>query len=83
MYVTDIAGAGVHVLERDGSVIGFYAIDGNPTNCTFDGQALLVTDAGRLADGPDPSLHGRLWRLHVGSEGQEVRLGRIGLGART
>lgn len=77
MYVTDIAGAGIHVLDPEGTVVGFHPIDGYPTNCAFDGSRLVVTDAAQLADGPEPSLAGRLWRLDVGVEGQEVHLGHL------
>jgi gluconolactonase len=83
MYVTDIAGGGLHVLDHDGTTVGFHPIEGNPTNCTFDEQTLFVTDAGRLADGPEPSLHGRLWRLDVGIHGQETSVGSIGAAAKT
>lgn len=81
MYVADIAGGGLRVLDHDGTALDFYAIEGNPTNCTFDGQTLFVTDAGRLADGAEPSLNGRLWRLDVGGDGQPTRYGRIATGA--
>jgi gluconolactonase len=77
LYVCDIAGAGIHVLDPEGAVIEFLGIEGYPTNCAFDNETLVVTDAGRLADGPEPSLNGRLWRIELGRKGQEVTLGTI------
>ena len=54
LYVTDITGAGIHVLGRDGTVEEFIACGNATTNCAFDGESLYVTDAGVPADSADP-----------------------------
>ena len=46
LYVTDLVAGGMHVLRPDGSVDGFIACGGAPTNCVFDGETMWVTDAG-------------------------------------
>lgn len=76
-YISDINGGGIHVLDESGAVEGFYAVEGNPTNCAFDGTSLFITDAGRLADGPEPALNGRLWLADVGHVGSNVYIGKI------
>ena len=49
LLVTDLVGAGIHVIARDGSVKGFIKAGGAPTNLAFDGETLWITDASVLA----------------------------------
>lgn len=78
LYVTDIVGAGIHILLPDGTVDGFIRCGNAATNCVFDGELLYMTDAGVPANSADPSYGGALWRIAVGAEGQPVSPGRIG-----
>jgi gluconolactonase len=77
LYVTDIVGKGIHVLQPDGKVDGFISCGVAPTNCAFDGETLWVTDAGVLAVLPEASAAGRIWRLHVPGGGAPTYKGRI------
>ena len=77
LYVTDIVGKGIHVLQPDGKVDGFIACGAAPTNCAFDGETLWVTDAGVLAVSAEASAEGRIWRLHVPGGGAPTYKGRI------
>jgi gluconolactonase len=77
LYVTDLVGAGIHVLARDGTVEGFIPCGGAPTNCAFAGETLWVTDAGVLAVSAEPSYAGQLWRLEVPGGGAPTRHGSI------
>jgi len=78
LYVTDIAGPGIHILHPDGKVDGFIKCGTAATNCAFAGVALYMTDAGVPADSADPSFGGALWRIAVGAPGQKLHPGRIG-----
>lgn len=70
LYVTQINGNGIHVYDASGSYRGRIACGSYPTNCVFVGDGMLVlTDAGTLADTPDPSFAGHLWLLDVGIDG--------------
>ena len=63
LYVTDTRANGIHILRPDGTPEGFFACGRAPTNCTFDGETLWVTNAGVLATGTDPSFGGTLARM--------------------
>jgi gluconolactonase len=78
LYVTDIAGPGIHILHPDGKVDGFIKCGTAATNCAFAGDMLYMTDAGVPADSADPSFGGALWRIAVGAPGQKLHPGRIG-----
>jgi gluconolactonase len=78
LYVTDIAGPGIHILHPDGKVDGFIKCGNAATNCAFAGDMLYMTDAGVPADSADPSFGGALWRIGVGTPGQKLHPGRIG-----
>ncbi|MBA2701801.1 MAG: SMP-30/gluconolactonase/LRE family protein [Chloroflexi bacterium] len=78
LYVTDIAGKGIHVLDPKGAVEDFIPCGGGPTNCAFDGEVLYVTDSGTPADSADASYGGALWRIELGRSGQRLSPGRIG-----
>lgn len=82
LYVTDLVAKGLHVLEPDGTVDGFIACGGAPTNCAFAGETLWVTDAGVLAASAEPSYAGQLWRLRVPGGGAPTHHGRIATGKR-
>ena len=47
LYVTDLVGAGIHVVQPNGKVDDFIEVGGAPTNCAFAGETLWVTDATR------------------------------------
>ena len=78
LYVTDIVGKGIHVLDAKGAVEDFIACGGGPTNCAFDGQVLYMTDSGTPADSADASYGGALWRIDLRRAGQRLTTGRIG-----
>ena len=80
IYVTDIAGAGIHVLSAEGAVEAFIKCGNAATNCAFDGETLYMTDAGVQADSADPSYGGALWRIALGRRGQPLQPGRIAAG---
>ena len=65
LYVTDLVGAGIHVVQPNGKVDDFIKVGGAPTNCAFSGETLWVTDATVLAASTEPNLGGQLWRLTV------------------
>ena len=77
LYVTDITGAGIHVLQRDGTEDRFIPCGNATTNCAFDGTSLYMTDAGVPADSADASYGGALWRIAIGVEGQPLHPGAI------
>lgn len=77
LYVTDLVGKGIHVLQRDGTVDGFIPVGGAPTNCVFSGETLWVTDASVLAASDKPNLGGQLWRLTVPGGGAPNYAGTI------
>jgi gluconolactonase len=78
LYVTDIAGPGIHIVRPDGTVDQFIKCGNAATNCAFAGDVLYMTDAGVPADSADPSYGGALWRIGVGEPGQPLHPGRIG-----
>jgi gluconolactonase len=78
LYVTDIAGKGIHVISAEGKVEDFFPVGGGPTNCAFHGDVLYVTDSGTPADSADASYGGALWRVELGRPGQSLTQGRIG-----
>ena len=78
LYVTDLVAGGMHVLQPDGTVDGFVACGGAPTNCVFDGETMWVTDAGVLAVSAEPNYNGQLWRLRVPGGGGPTHRGIIG-----
>jgi gluconolactonase len=77
LYVTDITGGGIHVLQPDGTVEAFIKCGNAATNCAFDGEVLYMTDAGVPADSADPSFGGALWRISVSVAGQPLHPGTI------
>lgn len=65
LYVTDLVGQGIHVLEADGRPVDFIACGGAPTNVAFTSETLYVTDAGVLANNVEASYVGALWSIAV------------------
>lgn len=65
LYVTDLVGQGIHVLEPDGRPVDFFPCGGAPTNLAFNDDTLFVTDAGVLATGVEASFVGALWSIDV------------------
>jgi gluconolactonase len=81
LYVSDITGKGIHVLDPDGTVRDFIAVGNATTNLAFDGETLYVTDAGVTADSSDASYGGALYRIALGKTGQQLTRGRIAAAA--
>jgi gluconolactonase len=77
LYVTDITGKGIHVLDPDGTVRDFIPVGNATTNLAFDGETVYVTDAGVTADSSDASYGGALYRIALGRTGQTLTRGRI------
>lgn len=77
LYVTDLVGRGIHVLSPDGIAEDFIPVGVAPTNCLLVGDALIVTDAGRLADSAEASSVGALWRLPLGAAGRPLIRGTL------
>jgi gluconolactonase len=77
LYVTDLTGAGIHIVRPDGVVEGFIQTGGAPTNCAFAGETLWITNAGVPAASAEPSFAGRLQRVHVSGGGAPAHRGQI------
>ena len=77
LYVTDIVAGGIHVLSSDGRVEDFIACGVATTNCVFSGDMLLVTNAGVLATGTEPSFAGTIVRVSAPGGGGPVYRGSI------
>ncbi len=63
LYVTGCGSAKVEILAAGGETVADLAVGTVPTNCTFDGADLIVTDAGHPGDTVDAKLIGKLWRV--------------------
>lgn len=81
LYVTDLVGKGIHVVQPNGKVDDFIPVGGAPTNCIFSGETLWVTDATVLAASDKPNLGGQLWKLSVPGGGAPTAAGSIAGGA--
>jgi gluconolactonase len=77
LYVTDLVGKGIHVVQPNGKVDAFIEVGGAPTNCIFSGETLWVTDATVLAASDKPNLGGQLWKLTVPGGGAPTAAGSI------
>jgi len=77
IYVTDLVGKGIHVIQPNGKVDDFIPVGGAPTNCAFDGEILWVTDATVLAASTEPNYAGQVWKLHIPGGGMETYKGSI------
>lgn len=78
LYVTTVNGGGIDVVAPDGTYVRHIPAGDNPTNCVFQGQDLVMTDAGVVADSAAASYGGKLWRLPIGAAGLPIHTGRIG-----
>ena len=79
LFVTTVNGGGHRRAQRRRHLRPVVEAGTIPTNCVFDGSALLMTDAGAIADTADASFTGQLWAI----DGTEVDLdGKIGCGRR-
>ncbi|GGQ10219.1 SMP-30/gluconolactonase/LRE family protein [Streptosporangium pseudovulgare] len=65
LFVTGVGSGAVHVLDAEGRETVRLTGPATPTNCAFDGDALYVTDGGRLGDSVTAHSGGALWRLRV------------------
>ena len=72
LYVTTTASGGIDVLAADGTRRGFLPVGLVPTNCTFAGTTLYVTDGGHGGGSATPEHAGSLWAVEVGVEGQRL-----------
>lgn len=77
LFITDLVAGGLHVLEPDGTPCGFISCGTAPTNCTFAGETLYVTDAGVLAESTEPSFAGAIWQVNIPGGGLEPFCGSI------
>lgn len=77
LYVTDLVGKGIHVVQPNGTVDDFIPVGGAPTNCIFSGETLWVTDATVLAASTEANLQGQLWKLTVPGGGAPTAAGSI------
>ncbi len=77
LYVTDLVGKGIHVVQPNGKVDDFIPVGGAPTNCIFSGETLWVTDATVLAASTEANLQGQLWKLTVPGGGAPTAAGSI------
>lgn len=77
MYVTTVSSHGVDVVAPDGELLETLVLDDRalPTNCTFDGSVLWVTDFG--VDNEHLPGQGRLWRVEVDAEGRPPTPGQL------
>ena len=82
VYITDLVAGGIHVLSPDGVAEAFIPVGVAPTNCLFTAGALIVTDAGKLADDAEAAFNGTLWHVPLQHAGQPVARGVIDMAAR-
>ena len=64
LYVTTVTSGGLDIVRRDGSLNGFLAVGSVPTNCTFAGSTLYVTDGGVPGEG-GATFDGALWSVEL------------------
>jgi gluconolactonase len=62
LYVCTVYSRGIDIIDRDGSV-EFLPVGDVPTNCTFAGSTLYVTDGGAPGEGRSSSRGGKIWAL--------------------
>ena len=79
LYVAVLFAGGLRIVGADGSDRGRLDIGAVPSNCTFRGTSLYVTDGGS-DQGTTGSLAtvGKLWRAELDGPGFEPFRGRIG-----
>ncbi len=62
-FVAGCASSRIELFAADGRHLGGLEAGRVPTNCAFDGNSLIVTDAGHPGDKAVAELTGSLWRL--------------------
>ena len=78
LWITSFLSGGVDVLSPDGRVIDFLDTGGVTMNCIFQGESLVITDAGDItAVTADAPMEGRLWRVPVGVAGMPLFRGQV------
>jgi gluconolactonase len=82
LFVTSVTSGGVDVVSPDGARLEFVAVGGEPQNCVFIDDALVVTDFGPVSQYGEAGLQaaaecGRLLRLRVGVRGRPLFRGAI------
>jgi gluconolactonase len=81
LYIASVTSGGIDVVAPDGRYVRFIETGGEPQNCVFDGDALIVADFGELPAGETglaagPAC-GRLLRVHAGVNGRPLFRGAI------
>lgn len=78
-YVTVLFAGGLRIVGADGSDLGRLDVGAVPSNCTFAGSTLYITDGGSEL-GTQGSLApvGKLWRVELETPGLDLFRGRIG-----
>ncbi len=77
LYVATGASHGIHVLARDGAVLGLVQVGTVTTNCAFASSTLYVTDGGHAGASTTPELLGTLWAVDVDVAGQPLFTGDV------
>jgi gluconolactonase len=80
LYIASIMSGGIDVVPGDGSPGRFIETGGQPLNCLFDGEDLLIADEGEPGAIPPVGASadtGRLLRLRLGVAGAPIYRGAI------
>jgi gluconolactonase len=79
LWISTMWSHGVDIVAPDGSALDFLETGGCPLNCVFDGDSLIITNFGDVADGPAVvPMDGWLERVAVGVRGMSLFRGAIG-----
>jgi len=79
LYIAVLFAGGLQIVGPDGSDRGKLDVGAIPSNCTFRGNSLFVTDGGsELGTKGSLAPVGRLWRAELEAQGLEPFRGRIG-----
>jgi gluconolactonase len=81
LYIASVSSGGIDVVRPDGAYVRFIETGGEPQNCVFDGDELIVADFGHLPAGETglaagPAC-GRRLRVHAGVKGRPLYRGAI------
>lgn len=79
LYVSVLFAGGLQIVGQDGADLGKLDVGAVNSNCTFDGNALYITDGGN-EQGTRGGLAtvGLLWRVELDKPGMKLFRGRIG-----
>ena len=76
LYIASVTSRGIDVVAPDGRYVRFIKTGGEPQNCVFDGDDLIVADFGELPAGESGLASGpacgRLLRVHAGVQGRRL-----------